>query len=159
MPHIDPESSRPASGDPLPEPPKWMRRKLWPETREQKLALGGLAIIGALFALFVSMYSRSHDCTDDASVALVRSIQARDSRWFADENIAYNLSLGAASRVAIWIANGPDSVGIHSGDVLQASPGEGNLAPGCRLAIWNALGPVIQRRDQWTRDRVANSLR
>ena len=168
-PHIDPETSRPDPAAPPPEAhffPRWTRAA-WPPTREGKIALWGLAVMVGLAAVGIyasrvpapSNAPTVATCTGDASLALVRFIERSDQGWYADENMAVSPYRGDRPRVFVWIANGPEAVGIHSGHVIEVSPEEGNLPLACRQAIWNALTPVLQRRDQATRNAVTNSLR
>jgi hypothetical protein len=92
-------------------------------------------------------------------MALVRSIRDPQQYWYADEYKAVSGYHGDGPRVSVWIANGPGSIGIRSSHTLEVSPDEGNLSPECRLEIWNALEPVLRRRDEATRSAVGNSLR
>jgi hypothetical protein len=162
-PHVDPEKPRSEPVD-IPRAPHLFSKRArdaWPPTRQGWIALGGLAIIlAAVIGLALQLKKEGvTSCNDEASLALVRSIQSSGQNWMADEYMAASPLRESGRRVFVWIANGPNAVGIHSGYSAQVSPDEGNLSSVCRVAIWDALAPVLQRRDQGTRDRVANSLR
>lgn len=162
-PHVDPDRPRPEPIDTPAAPHLFSKRarEAWPPTRQGWIALGSLALILALVVGLALHLKRAGvlSCNDDASLAVVRSIQGSEQDWTADEFMAAGPYRMGRPRVFIWVGNGPDAVGIQSAYSARVDPDDGNLSSACRSAIWEALAPVLQRRDQGTRDRVANSLR
>jgi hypothetical protein len=59
----------------------------------------------------------------------------------------------------VWVANGPDAIGIGSGYTSQdVSPGDGGLSDACKHVLWDALQRLMEGSKRLKREEAARAL-